>query len=288
MEALSAVAGAVGIGGVVIQTISHLRSDIEAIQDAPADILFLKGELQELERLLSILSTHIRDSSHRALTTEAREGLKDALERCGNACSIFRDRVKKWTERSTEGSLHWVDRIYIGTLGQNKLQILIGRLETCKSAIDISINTAIFVVSTRSAEINYGIHDKVMTMDRKINQSLMSLEDNQIALNMQITEYQKLQYEDEKHSISSPWTQIIDEAEAAKEANEEFKKSLEAQKQGIQQLMGNVKATNAHVGIFNENKTGPWIQKMGDVVANGSVIGIARGVDFSSLRETTK
>jgi hypothetical protein len=145
-DPFSITARALGTIGLALQTIAALCSDIQAIQNAPALIASLDKDLKAVHAILGQFNSL---ASLEALTT-LRPGTQSALwlaiYQCERACHSVRDKVQKWTSRSTDGKMHWWVRARVGFFEVAEIGFLRDALAASKETMTAALASATLYV----------------------------------------------------------------------------------------------------------------------------------------------
>jgi hypothetical protein len=145
-DPFSITAGAFGVAGVALQSITALLEDIQAIKNAPEAIANLKEELSAVEIVLTTLDSELQGPTLEILSPNAKAGLSLATTNCKRACDKFRTKLKKWTKHSADDAIHWWDRVRVGLFAEAEVEVLSEQLRKCKDTVNAAASTATLYV----------------------------------------------------------------------------------------------------------------------------------------------
>lgn len=146
-EALGAAAGIVGVVVPAMHYTRLLLNDIEKIREASDTVAGLQKELEGVlgttEKLKAV------DPSELETLGVAQQSLS-AIKTCDEACEDFRKDLQRWTKHSKDGKISLRDRINVGFFQDENIKSLSRRLQTCKTTLILSVNTATLFVYRES------------------------------------------------------------------------------------------------------------------------------------------
>ena len=141
-DPLSITASVVGITTAAIGSVNFLYTTISDIKDVPTALGNIESDLRAVEPVLQKLLTELEREDSQMLLTDAMKG---AVENCNSACSVFKERLDHWMRHATKYKTSWAertDRARVGIFEQGTMNIFKGRLNDCKSTLNIALSTS--------------------------------------------------------------------------------------------------------------------------------------------------
>lgn len=135
-------AAVVGITTAAIGSVKFLYITIGDIKDVPTALENIRSDLQAVEPVLQNLIINLERKDSQLLLTDA---IKGAVENCNIACSTFKERLDHWMRYATKYKAFWVewtDRARVGIFEQGTINVFKGRLNDCKSTLNVALSTS--------------------------------------------------------------------------------------------------------------------------------------------------
>ncbi|KAL5370840.1 hypothetical protein DPSP01_014638 [Paraphaeosphaeria sporulosa] len=154
MDPFSITAGAVGITDFALSSIDQLRKTISSLTEAQDVVQDINSNLEAIQRPLTALQElKFPDGPS---CTAAKEDLKktgvaEAVNKCGQACADFNEKLSKWTKHSTNTKLSLRDRMLVGVWNKEKIGTFRTRVRTCQSIVQLSVESTQLLVQLHSA-----------------------------------------------------------------------------------------------------------------------------------------
>ena len=142
IEPVGFTASVVGITTAAIGSVKFLYTTIGDIKDVPTALGNIRSDLQAVEPVLQKLITDLEREDSQVLPTGA---IKSAVENCNSACSTFKKRLDHWMRHATKYKAfwaEWTDRVRVGIFEQGTINVFKGRLNDCKSTLNMALNTS--------------------------------------------------------------------------------------------------------------------------------------------------
>lgn len=133
-DPLSATASILGIVTPALHISRLLLDDLKAIKDAPTNIKTLTGDIESLDMALTSIKS-VDDNEWDSLGPAVLQNAKATITSSADACKRFNADVQRWTSRSKDGSLSWIDRSNIGFFKKTRLISMSGEIQTCQTKI---------------------------------------------------------------------------------------------------------------------------------------------------------
>ncbi|CEO58892.1 hypothetical protein PMG11_03587 [Penicillium brasilianum] len=160
-DPLSAAASIVGIVMPALHISRLLLDDLKAIKDAPTNIKTLTGDIESLDMALTSIKS-IEDNEWDTLGPGVLQNAKATITSSADICKRFSADVQRWTSRSKDGSLSWVDRSNIGFLKKTRLTSMSGEIQTCQTKITSVVGIATFLKTIRQGQSTEEIRQLIM------------------------------------------------------------------------------------------------------------------------------
>lgn len=141
MDPLSITAGVAGIAVPALQCVRHLRNDLQAIINAPSDIVSLREDLLTIEQAITSLQG-VSESQWQTLGEAVVAQSKTGMNLCKRSCSRFQTAITRWTQHSDDGKLSWRDRTMIGLFRQDQIKSTSDQLQNCKITLTSVVSIA--------------------------------------------------------------------------------------------------------------------------------------------------
>ena len=142
IDPLSITAAVVGITTAAIGSVKVLYTTIGDIKDVPTALRSIESDLQAVEPLLQKLRSELESQGSQVLLID---NIKGAVEDCNSACSKFKIRLDHWIRHAMKYKAfwaEWTDRVRVGIFEQGTINVFKGRLNDCKSTLNIALNTS--------------------------------------------------------------------------------------------------------------------------------------------------
>ena len=144
MDPFSITAGALGITNFALSSIDRLRKTTSGLTEAQDVVQDITSNLEAIQRPLTALEEFKFPDG--ASCTAAKEELKktgvaEAVNKCGQACADFNDKLNKWTKHSTNTKLSLRDRLSVGVWNKEKICTFRTRVQTCQSIVQFSVES---------------------------------------------------------------------------------------------------------------------------------------------------
>ena len=159
MDPFSITAGALGITDFALSSIDQLRKTIGGLAEAQDVVQDITSNLEAIQRPLTALQEFkFADSPS---CTSAKEDLKktgvaEAVNKCGQACADFNEKLNKWTKHSTNTKLSLRDRLSVGVWNKEKIGTFRTRVHTCQSIVQFSVeSTQLYVKALLPSGTSY-------------------------------------------------------------------------------------------------------------------------------------
>lgn len=145
MDPFSITAGAIGITGFALSSISNLRRIIDGLEEANDVMQDVTSNLEAIQLPLSALE-NLRISD-RTTCNETKEDLKktgvaEAVNNCGQACAGFSKKLEQWTKHSNTTKLSLRDRLSVGLWNKEKIQTFRTQVLSCQAIVQFAIDSA--------------------------------------------------------------------------------------------------------------------------------------------------
>ena len=141
-DPLSITASVIGITTAAIGSVKFLHTTISDIKDVPTALRNIRSDLQAVEPVLQKLRTELDREDSQMLLTDA---IKGAVVNCNSACSTFKERLDHWIRHATKYKAfwaEWTDRVRVGIFEQGTINVFKGRLNDCKSTLNMALSTS--------------------------------------------------------------------------------------------------------------------------------------------------
>lgn len=140
-EPLSITASVLAITTAAIESIKFLHTTIGAIEDVPTALETITSDLEAIEPVLRKLYTELKSEDSPVLLAD---NIKGAVENCNSACSAFKERLDHWMRHATKHQTlaKWTVRVKVGIFEQRTINVFKGRLNDCKSTLNVVLNTS--------------------------------------------------------------------------------------------------------------------------------------------------
>ncbi len=142
IDPVSITASVVGITTAAIGSVKFLHTTIDDIKDVPIALGNIRSDLQAVEPVLQMLRTELESEDSQVLLID---DIKGAVENCNSACSTFKKRLDHWMKHATKYKAfwaEWTDRVRVGIFEQGTINVFKGRLNDCKSTLNVALNTS--------------------------------------------------------------------------------------------------------------------------------------------------
>ena len=142
-DPLSVTASVAAIATTALGGVKFLHTTIGEIKDVPTALGNIRSDLQAVKPLLQKLCTELEKEDSQVLLTDA---IKGAVENCNSACSTFKEKLDHWMRHAAKYQAfwaEWADRARIGMFEQGTIKVFKGRLNDCKSTLNIALNTSL-------------------------------------------------------------------------------------------------------------------------------------------------
>ena len=137
---LSITASVIGITTAAIGSVKFIYTTIGDIKDVPTALGNIRSDLQAVEPVLLMLRTELESEDSQVLLVD---NIKGAVENCNLACSVFKDRLDHWMKHAIKYKAfwaEWTDRARVGIFEQGTIKVFKGRLNHCKSTLNVALN----------------------------------------------------------------------------------------------------------------------------------------------------
>ncbi|KAJ0426155.1 hypothetical protein BJY00DRAFT_307657 [Aspergillus carlsbadensis] len=178
--------GAIGTIILALEAVTALFNDIQAIQNAPALITSLGGDLKAVQTVLQQFSPLTNLEALTTLRHETQLALWLAVQQCAQACHSFRVKVQKWTSRSTDGKMHWWVRASVGLFEVAEIGFLKDALVASKDTVNAALASAILLSAVQTAELTNEIEDDLTTQQAELTQLLQGLDERTANIDLQL------------------------------------------------------------------------------------------------------
>ncbi|KAJ5660889.1 uncharacterized protein N7484_000261 [Penicillium longicatenatum] len=153
MDPLSITAGALGITEFALSSIHHLRELIKGLEEANDVVQDVVSNLGAIQHSLSALKD--LQMSNNVIYVDTKEDLKktgvaEAVNKCGQACADFSNKLEQWTKHSSTTKLSLRDRLTIGLWNKEKIQTFRTQVHSCQAIVHFAIDSATLMILTRS------------------------------------------------------------------------------------------------------------------------------------------
>ena len=141
-DPVSLTAAVVGITTAAIGSVKFLYTTIGDIKNVPTTLGNIKLDLQAVEPVLQKLLTELEKEDSQVLLTDA---IKGAMENCNLACSSFKEKLDHWMRHAAKHKAFWAewqDRARVGIFEQGTIKVFKGRLNDCKSTLNVALSTS--------------------------------------------------------------------------------------------------------------------------------------------------
>lgn len=135
---------AFGIAGIVAPALHVSRlllNDLKHIRDAPSSIQTLTDNIDSLTMALTAVKS-IQESEWSSLGPAVVDNAKSTITLSSTACERFKTDIQRWTKRSKDGSLSWLDRSKIGFFKQTHITSINGEVQTYQTKITSVVGIA--------------------------------------------------------------------------------------------------------------------------------------------------
>ncbi|KAJ4361601.1 hypothetical protein N0V95_001762 [Ascochyta clinopodiicola] len=124
MDPFSIAAGALGITDFALSSIDQLRKTISSLTEAQNVVQDIVSNLEAIQRPLTALQEFKFPDGPSC--TAAKEELKktgvaEAVNKCGQACADFNEKLNKWTKHSDNKNISLRDRLSVGVWNKEKI-----------------------------------------------------------------------------------------------------------------------------------------------------------------------
>jgi hypothetical protein len=160
-DPLSVTAGVVGIVAPALHVSRLLLNDLKSIKDAPTNIKALTGNIDSLTMALTSVET-IDDNEWRSLGPALIDNAKATITSSTATCERFSADVQRWTKRSKDGSLSFLDRSMIGYFKKIHLESMNGEIQTCQTKITSVVSIATLYVRPFSIDQIHILTQKIL------------------------------------------------------------------------------------------------------------------------------
>lgn len=144
MDPLSITAGALGITDFALSNIDQLRKTISSLAEAQDVVQDITSNLETIQRPLTALQEFkFPDGPSCTAAKEdlKKTGLAEAVNKCGQACADFDEKLNKWTKHSTRTKLSLRDRLSVGVWNKEKIVTFRTRVHTCQAIVQLSVES---------------------------------------------------------------------------------------------------------------------------------------------------
>ena len=141
-DPLSITASVVAITTAAIGSVKFLHTTIGDIKDVPTALGNIRTDLEAVEPILQVLHTELESEDSQVLLID---DIKGAVENCHSACTTFKKRLDHWMRHATKNKAfwaEWTDRLRVGMFEQGTINVFRGRLNDCKSTLNVTLNTS--------------------------------------------------------------------------------------------------------------------------------------------------
>lgn len=141
-DPLSITASVVAITTAAIGSVKFLHTTIGDIKDVPTALENIRSDLGAIEPVLQKLRTELESEDSHVLLID---DIKGAIENCNSACSTFQKSLDHWMRHATKHQAfwaEWTDRVRVGIFEQGKINVFKGRLNDCKSTLNVALSTS--------------------------------------------------------------------------------------------------------------------------------------------------
>ncbi|KAL7762868.1 hypothetical protein ACKLNR_006226 [Fusarium oxysporum f. sp. zingiberi] len=177
MDPLSITAGVVGVAVPALQCAEKLQTTIQAILDAPGEIVSLGEELQVIKQAITSVQ-QVSDQQWQSLGESVASQSKTGMNLCRKTCSKFQAAIEHWTRHSENGQLAWRDQASIGLFRQDQIKSTLSQLQNCKG----TLTSVISIANLRSSLQQQSANGEMMRM--------VSMKGTEIVKAVSITERQ--------------------------------------------------------------------------------------------------
>lgn len=144
MDPFSIAVGALGITDFALSSIDQLRKTISSLTEAQDVVQDISSNLEAIQRPLTALQEFKFPDGPSC--TAAKEDLKktgvaEAVNKCGQACTEFNEKLNKWTKHSTNTKLSLRDRLSVGVWNKEKISTFRTRVRACQSIVRFSVES---------------------------------------------------------------------------------------------------------------------------------------------------
>jgi hypothetical protein len=150
MDPFTITVGALGITEFALSSIDTLHNRINSLAEAKEVLQDITSNLQAVQRPLAALNDlKISDSATYATAKEDLEktGVAEAVNKCGQACSEFAEKLKQWTKHSSSTKLSLRDRLLVGIWNKEKIRTFRTQVQSCQAVVQFAIESTQLCVS---------------------------------------------------------------------------------------------------------------------------------------------
>jgi hypothetical protein len=77
-----------------------------------------------------------------------KTGVAEAVNKCGEACADFNEKLNKWTKHSSNTKLSLRDRLSVGVWNKEKIRTFRTRVQSCQAIVQFSVESTQLYVQT--------------------------------------------------------------------------------------------------------------------------------------------
>ena len=144
MDPFTITVGALGVTEFALSNIDQLRKTINDLAEAKDVVQDVTSNLENIQRPLAALKElEIPDSATYAAAKDdlRKSGVAEAVNKCGQACAEFNEKLNKWTKHSTNTKLALRDRLSVGVWNKEKIRTFRTRVQSCQAIVQFSIES---------------------------------------------------------------------------------------------------------------------------------------------------
>ncbi|KAJ4243695.1 hypothetical protein NW762_014749 [Fusarium torreyae] len=175
MDPLSITAAVLGIAAPTVQSIQHLRHNIQAISDAPDDIASLGEDLLTIEQAITSIQ-EVSEPQWLTLGESVIAQYKTGINLCRKSCTRFQAAIEHWTRHGEAVKLSWRDRTAIGLFKQDQIKYTSSQLQNCKLTLPSVIGIANFHSSLQQTSAGEEMMKLVWKKEAEISKAVSATE----------------------------------------------------------------------------------------------------------------
>ncbi|KAF7718608.1 Uncharacterized protein PECH_006338 [Penicillium ucsense] len=199
MDPFSITVGALGITQFAMNSISGLRNVVNSLDEAKDVLQDVTSGLEAIQRPLSALEQlQISDEQIYTAVKEDLEstGVAEAVNKCGQTCARFSEKLEKWTRHSSATKLSLRDRLSIGLWNKENIQTLKTQVYSCQATVQFAVTSAQLIIQVRSENTS-------KTARRDTEKQMRSLE-NSIQEHIQLTQRKQAEALQRQNDLENP------------------------------------------------------------------------------------